>query len=194
MLTKEDQVKAASENIEFFQTGEYRKGRKDSQSPRTNGDSFFVYDTAIGKMTITDNGEAVTSVHYGVKEEPAEYCRTGLTDCAAAQLEEYFAGKRRGFDVPLFPTGTPFQKLVWNALQSIPYGETRSYKQIAEMIGKPRACRAVGMANNKNPILIMIPCHRVVGSNGSLVGFAAGLQIKERLLTLEKENLCKQMG
>lgn len=102
------------------------------------------------------------------------------------ELEEYFAGKRKTFSVPLSLHGTPFQKKVWTALCTIPYGETRSYSEIAEAVGNPKACRAVGMANNKNPILIIVPCHRVIGKNGSLVGYGGGLPIKEKLLKLEK--------
>lgn len=104
---------------------------------------------------------------------------------AVRELEEYFAGTRRSFTLPLAPAGTPFQQAVWNALRTIPYGETRSYGQIAAQIGRPKACRAVGMANNRNPIAIVVPCHRVVGSTGALVGYAGGLSVKERLLTLE---------
>lgn len=89
----------------------------------------------------------------------------------------------------LEPEGTPFQKEVWNALLSIPYGETRSYGQIAEQVGNPKACRAVGLANNRNPIAIVIPCHRVIGADGRLVGYGGGLHIKERLLALEQRNL-----
>ncbi len=89
--------------------------------------------------------------------------------------------------MPLNPNGTVFQKKVWNALCNIPYGETRSYKQVAEAVGNNKASRAVGMANNKNPIMIVIPCHRVIGSNGSLVGYAGGLDIKEKLLFLENK-------
>lgn len=102
------------------------------------------------------------------------------------ELEEYFAGKRKTFSVPLSLHGTQFQKKVWTALCTIPYGETRSYSEIAEAVGNPKACRAVGMANNKNPILIIIPCHRVIGKDGSLVGYGSGLPIKEKLLKLEK--------
>ena len=94
-------------------------------------------------------------------------------------------GKRKSFDLPLKPEGTEFQKKVWNALLDIPYGETRSYKDIAVAIGNPKACRAVGMANNRNPISIIIPCHRVIGANGSLVGYGGGLPIKIELLNLE---------
>lgn len=105
------------------------------------------------------------------------------------ELSEYFSGRRREFAIPLAPAGTLFQKQVWEALQQIPYGETRSYKEIAEAIGNPKACRAVGMANNKNPIPIIIPCHRVLGSNGSMVGYAGGLAIKEQLLGLEQKSV-----
>ena len=103
------------------------------------------------------------------------------------QLEEYLAGERTEFDVPLCPRGTPFQQKVWQTLQTIPYGQTRSYGEIAEQIGRPKACRAVGMANHANPILVLIPCHRVVGKNGSLTGYTAGLELKQRLLELEKQ-------
>lgn len=101
------------------------------------------------------------------------------------QLEEYFAQERRSFEVEYDLVGTPFQKLVWNALLSIPYGEVRSYKQVAQAIGSPKAIRAVGGANNKNNIPIFIPCHRVIGSNGSLVGYGSGVHIKQQLLELE---------
>lgn len=105
---------------------------------------------------------------------------------ACQQLEEYFQGNRKTFDVPVHMKGTPFQQSVWNALREIPYGETRSYKEIAQAIGNPKACRAVGMANNRNQILIIVPCHRVIGADGSLVGFGCGLNAKKYLLNLEK--------
>jgi methylated-DNA-[protein]-cysteine S-methyltransferase len=104
------------------------------------------------------------------------------------QLEEYFAGRRKSFSVKLDFTGTEFQKSVWNALLTIPYGETRSYAQIATQIGRPKAVRAVGAANGKNPISIIAPCHRVIGSNGKLTGFAGGLEAKTRLLEIEGHN------
>jgi methylated-DNA-[protein]-cysteine S-methyltransferase len=104
------------------------------------------------------------------------------------QLEEYFSGKRKKFDVNTDPSGTEFQKLVWKALLSIPYGETRTYKDIAVKIGKPLAYRAVGQANHNNPISIIIPCHRVIGSDGKLTGYAGGLDFKDRLLDLEKQH------
>jgi methylated-DNA-[protein]-cysteine S-methyltransferase len=104
------------------------------------------------------------------------------------QLEAYFSGKLKSFDLKLASEGTDFQKAVWKALCEIPYGETRTYKDIAESIGKPKACRAVGFANNRNPIAIIVPCHRVIGSTGKLVGYASGLDVKEFLLKLEKAN------
>lgn len=104
-------------------------------------------------------------------------------------MDEYFNRKRKNFDLPLAPKGTEFQKKVWEELRKIPYSKTCSYKDIAIKLGNEMCCRAVGMANNKNPIAIFIPCHRVIGANGKLVGYAGGLSIKERLLEIEKENL-----
>ena len=114
-------------------------------------------------------------------ERPAD----PLLRAAQRQLDGYFAGRRRGFDLPLRPQGTPFQQLAWQALQRIPYGETRSYGEQAAQLGRPGAARAVGAANGRNPIVIMIPCHRVIGSDGSLTGFAAGLGRKQHLLRHE---------
>ena len=105
---------------------------------------------------------------------------------ATAQLADYFAGTRTAFDLPLDPRGTPFQRQVWAALATIPYGETRSYAQIAAQIGRPTASRAVGAANGRNPVSIVTPCHRVVGTGGALTGFAGGLAAKDYLLTLER--------
>jgi methylated-DNA-[protein]-cysteine S-methyltransferase len=118
---------------------------------------------------------------------PAEWVKDDdfFTD-TVKQIEEYFRGKRTQFKVKLDLHGTDFQKKVWNALLRIPYGETRSYGSIARAINKPKACRAVGMANSKNPIPLIVPCHRVIGADGSLTGFAGGLTIKEKLLKLEK--------
>lgn len=103
------------------------------------------------------------------------------------QLTEYFAGRRQSFDLPLDPVGTRFQNDVWHALTEIPFGETRSYAQLAAQLGNPRATRAVGAANGKNPISIVVPCHRVIGSSGKLTGFAGGLEVKARLLALEAQ-------
>lgn len=113
---------------------------------------------------------------------------TELLSMATIQLDEYFQGKRTTFSLPFKLTGTPFQLTVWKELQNIPYGQTTSYKEIAQKINKPKACRAVGMANNKNPLPIIIPCHRVIGSNGKLIGYAGGLKLKNYLLELEKSH------
>lgn len=148
--------------------------------------NVFVYQTKIGTVAIEDNGLAITNVSIVSEDVCLELSETELLKKAALQLNEYLDGRRTEFDLPLNPKGTEFQKKVWDALVSIPYGETRSYKQVAEAIGNNKACRAVGMANNKNPIMIFIPCHRVVGSDGSLTGYAGGLDMKEILLSLEK--------
>lgn len=113
---------------------------------------------------------------------------TELLSMATIQLDEYFQGKRTTFSLPFKLTGTPFQLAVWKELQNIPYGQTTSYKEIAQKINKPKAYRAVGMANNKNPLPIIIPCHRVIGSNGKLIGYAGGLKLKNYLLKLEKSH------
>lgn len=113
---------------------------------------------------------------------------TELLSMATIQLDEYFQGKRTTFSLPFKLTGTPFQLAVWKELQNIPYGQTTSYKEIAQKINKPKACRAVGMANNKNPLPIIIPCHRVIGSNGKLIGYAGGLKLKNYLLELEQSH------
>lgn len=113
---------------------------------------------------------------------------TELLSMATIQLDEYLQGKRTTFSLPFKLTGTPFQLAVWKELQNIPYGQTTSYKEIAQKINKPKAYRAVGMANNKNPLPIIIPCHRVIGSNGKLIGYAGGLKLKNYLLELEQSH------
>ena len=147
---------------------------------------YYTYDTILGSVTfVEENGALVviTTHPYHPKEEI--YQETPVIKEAFRQLSEYFSGKRKTFNLPLLLKGTDFQKQVWQALLKIPFGETRSYKQIAEAIGNPKAVRAVGMANNKNPLLIVVPCHRVIGANGKLVGYAVGLDKKEYLLRLE---------
>lgn len=152
---------------------------------------FYDQITSLGPILIAEEAGKIIMLSTHPQFMPAKEDRqeTSLIKEAFRQLEEYFAGKRRDFDLPLAPKGTPFQQKVWQALQTIPYGETRTYKQIAEQIGNPLGCRAVGMANNKNPIGIIIPCHRVIGVNGKLVGYAGGLPLKSRLLELEKGNM-----
>jgi len=152
-------------------------------------DNVFCYDTRMGRVTVVENGDAITNVYFGeVILKDANIEETALLKKAGNELKEYFEGKRKTFDLPLAPAGTEFLKKVWTALQDIPYGRTCTYKEIAESVGNSKACRAVGMANNRNPIPFIIPCHRVIGSNGRLVGYAGGLEMKEKLITMEKEN------
>lgn len=144
----------------------------------------FTMSSPIGYLTVTEHSGAITSIAFGGKAEtPPD---TALLRETKRQLDEYFSGSRRVFDLPLIPHGTAFQRRVWAALESIPYGQTRTYAQIAAAIGSPKACRAVGMANHCNPLPIVIPCHRVIGSGGQLTGYAGGLDIKRYLLTLEQ--------
>lgn len=165
-------------------------------------------ETPVGEVHITATGDAIVALQFGRRAPdgkpaagtaPAEDEKRSaggevtpdakadrLLLRAAAELDEYFAGRRRDFTLPLAPRGTVFQQAVWKALRSIPYGQTRTYGEIARQIGHPRACRAVGMANHRNPIAIVIPCHRVIGNDGSLTGYAAGVGIKAQLLALER--------
>ncbi len=151
----------------------------------------FFYDTEIGRMSISDNGTEIISMEVaeGISECTSNIQETELIRNAYEQLTDYLCGIRTNFDLPLNPEGTEFQKKVWNALCNIPYGETRSYKQVAEAVGNPKASRAIGMANNRNPIMIFIPCHRVIGADGSLVGYGGGLHIKEKLLSIERVHM-----
>lgn len=150
--------------------------------------NIYFYLTPIGKIGIADNGIAITNLYFNneYSKDTIEINETALLKEASSQLMDYFSGKRTNFNLPLSPEGTNFQKKVWNKLLEIPFGETCSYGEIAKNIGNPKAARAVGMANNKNPIPIFIPCHRVIGANGSLVGYGGGLEIKNFLLNLEK--------
>lgn len=152
---------------------------------------YYIYDTPVGDITVTANDKAVTGVAFGAAEA-GERRETEIIKKAHTQLSEYFEGKRKSFDVPLELQGTVFQKRVWDALRAIAYGSTKSYKEIAAVVGNERACRAVGMANNKNPIAIFIPCHRVIGADGSLVGYGGGLDIKQKLLDLERRGCNNQ--
>jgi len=151
-----------------------------------------VYESKIGPLTILSDDEALLRIDFGtVEHENAVRERSELIGRTEGQLEEYMAGTRTEFDLPLKPEGTEFQKKVWNALLLIPYGETKSYKDIAVLIDNPKGCRAVGMANNHNPIPIIIPCHRVIGANGSLIGYGGGVDIKVKLLELERLKACQ---
>lgn len=145
---------------------------------------MLIYKSCVGNILIEADNKAITKIQFN--NSNVSCCSSPLEQEAAKQLDEYFKGKRKNFDLPLNLKGTEFQKKVWEALKQIPYAQTRSYKEIAMMIGNKNASRAVGMANNKNPCPIIVPCHRVIGSNGSLVGYALGLDIKKKLLDLEK--------
>ncbi len=154
--------------------------------------------TRIGPITIAATADSITHLHFGtadfLKGKPVEACPSAvlLVNRAFEELQEYLNGTRITFDLPLAPYGTPFQQRVWNVLRSIPYGETMYYAQVAALAGNPKASRAVGMANHNNPIAIFIPCHRVIGKNGSLTGFGGGLDIKRALLDLEQTNSADQ--
>ena len=156
---------------------------------------YKICDFEIGELAICEeNGKIVLVNVVKTKEDIEEMAKnsiqkeTSLIKNTKQQLDEYFAGNRKQFDIPIKFKGTNFQVKVWKELLKIPYGETCSYLDIAKRIGNPKASRAVGMANNKNKIIIIVPCHRVIGSNKKLVGYACGLDVKEKLLELEREN------
>jgi len=145
------------------------------------------YKARIGILEIKANEKAITEVKI-LRNAPVELqtSSNNLIREACIQFDEYFSGKRRKFDLPLSTEGTPFQQAVWKQLQEIPFGETISYLQLAKAVKSPKACRAVGSANGKNPIPIIIPCHRVISADGGLGGFSCGVDIKVRLIELEK--------
>lgn len=162
---------------------------------------YKIIKSPIGSYLIVESENGISVIEHLESEETKSQKATlsdtlqkdtpGLIE-AAKQLEEYFQGERQVFDLPLNSGGTPFQQKVWKALRDIPYGKVRTYKEIAEAVDNPKAVRAVGMANNRNPLSIITPCHRVIGSNGALVGYAGGLSIKEFLLNLEAVNRYKE--
>lgn len=152
------------------------------------GEQLFCYcGTPVGLIRITEDSLGICAVTFmdSVDTPRADWGKGVYLAEARSQLLEYFAGTRRAFDLPLSVHGSAFQERVWNALRGIPYGETRSYQQIAGLVGSGKAARAVGMANHRNPLPILIPCHRVVGKDGALVGYAGGLERKRYLLDLE---------
>ncbi len=158
---------------------------------------YYAYlDTPVGRLLLAGTARELRRIEFprggagrkperGWVEDPQHFTET------ARQLRDYFNGRLRKFDLPLNPEGTPFQQSVWRALRHIPYGATRSYGEIAAAIGKPRAVRAVGAANGRNPLPIVIPCHRVIGGDGSLTGFGGGLDVKRALLELEASHAGK---
>jgi methylated-DNA-[protein]-cysteine S-methyltransferase len=153
-----------------------------------------IHDSAIGPLTLHSNGAALTGLEFDAPRYKLAASPRGEDRVLAEtrrQLDQYFAGARSAFDLPLAPRGTPFQLRVWNALRAIPYAATRTYAQQAQAIGAPKAVRAVGAANGRNPIAIVVPCHRVIGADGALTGFGGGLERKRFLLDLEQAGMLR---
>jgi methylated-DNA-[protein]-cysteine S-methyltransferase len=154
---------------------------------------YTLLESPLGPVLVAGTGEGLRRINFQHGDAPLpippewEQDDAALAE-AAAQLRAYFAGRLRVFDLPLRPEGTPFQKRVWQALRGIPYGQTRTYGQLAHSLGQPTAARAVGAANGKNPLPIVVPCHRVIGGTGALTGFHGGLRLKEFLLALERRH------
>lgn len=147
-------------------------------------------ESPVGTLVLSAKDGVVTEIYQTKERElnlPLSSAPEPALNHAAAELREYFAGQRTSFSFPMQADGTPFQESVWNALLKIPYGETRTYGQIAQAIGNPKASRAVGMACNRNPIMIAVPCHRVIGADGSLTGYAPGTELKQIVLDLERK-------
>jgi methylated-DNA-[protein]-cysteine S-methyltransferase len=145
-------------------------------------------DTPIGRLRLVSGGSCLAAVEFeGHHGDPGSAIEAAdaVLERTAGQLQQYFAGRRRQFDLPLAPVGTAFQRAVWKALRAIPWGALCSYADIARAIDRPTAVRAVGAANGRNPLPIIVPCHRVVGSDGSLTGFSGGIEVKRQLLVLE---------
>lgn len=150
--------------------------------------NYQYLDTPIGRLRLVSSDAHLTAIEFEGRHRNTNNdseSSDAVLERAIDQLRQYFAGCREQFDLPLAPAGTAFQRAVWTALAAIPWGELRSYADIARAIDKPTAVRAVGAANGRNPLPIIVPCHRVIGSNGSLTGFAGGLDIKRQLLYLE---------
>ena len=157
---------------------------------------FTVMDSPLGEILLAGNEHGLTQVSFQEGKSPLTPALDWQRDdevwaTAVSQLTAYFAGELQTFDLPLAPQGTPFQQEVWAHLQTIPYGRTITYSAIAQELGNPKSSRAVGAANGRNPIAIIIPCHRVIGSNGKLTGYAGGLKFKEALLSLERNGCIK---
>lgn len=143
-------------------------------------------ETPVGLVSVHSEKGCITAVYF-TREREYGPAPSAVERAAAKQIEAYFAKELRKFDLPLFFSGTPFQESVWRELLKIPYGETRSYGEIARAVGRPGGARAAGMACNRNRIALVIPCHRVIGASGALTGFAPGVEIKQLLLDLEKK-------
>jgi methylated-DNA-[protein]-cysteine S-methyltransferase len=149
---------------------------------------YSIMDSPLGSLTLASSCLGLASVQFGLNMPPDGIIDDEANREVTRQLQEYFEGKRTQFDLSLDVQGTPFQLAVWDELRKIPYGSTCSYIDIARALGKPGAARAVGMANHENPVAVIVPCHRVVGSDGSLTGYAGGLHIKQQLLSIEKQS------
>lgn len=145
------------------------------------------YKSPVGILKIEGEENAITGLYFVENEFESIVAPSNEMEKCRMQLDEYFSGKRKEFNLNLNPKGTAFQLKVWSALQTVPYGKTQTYGYIAKAINNPKAVRAVGGANNRNPISIIIPCHRIIGKNGKLVGYGGGLEVKEYLLNLEKQ-------
>lgn len=145
-----------------------------------------MFHSPAGPIVLEGDDRRLTRIGFGTADAPEGDAAS--TAAAAIQLEQYFAGERTEFDLELDPAGTPFERRVWDELRAIPYGETTSYAEIARRIGRPGASRAVGRANGRNPIAVIVPCHRVIGSDGSLTGYAGGIEMKRALLDLERRH------
>lgn len=159
-------------------------------SKRNNAYEQIQMDSPMGVLVLSAQNGAITEIYHAGGEAPnlpSSSEAEPVLNLASRQLSEYFAGKRESFSFPTTSSGTVFQMSVWDALKRIPYGETRTYGQIAQTIGNPKASRAVGMACNRNPIMIAVPCHRVIGADGSLTGYAPGTQLKQIVLDLERQ-------
>lgn len=150
---------------------------------------YAVIESPLGELTLVSTGNGLAAIHFGRRVPRDAVSDVGVNRTVIRQIEEYFLGRRTEFDFPLDWQGTEFQLAVWRELLQIPYGQTRTYGEIATRLGKPRAARAVGMANHDNRIPIVVPCHRVVGHDGSLTGYAGGLHIKQQLLHIETRKL-----
>jgi len=149
---------------------------------------FYHYESPIGTLCLEEDDDFIVGLYLDNGAGSADSRETVLLEKTVRELSEYFSGKRTEFDIPVRASGTEFQKKVWEQLRLIPYGETRSYGDIAKAAGNPKASRAVGHANNRNPVMILIPCHRVIGADGSLVGFGGGIAVKKYLLDLELQH------
>ena len=153
---------------------------------------YAYYESPLGQILLTATDSALSGLHFvgekyypGISAAWTHDINATAIESAIAQIDEYFAGKRKSFELPLAPDGTEFQRQVWDALTKLRFGETATYAQLAHRIGNPKAVRAVGAANGRNPISIIVPCHRVIGADGSLIGYAGGLARKKALLELE---------